>query len=63
MLTFLKTAAAIFAMTLVVLIAVVAMSSSWKEGLRAWGQYMKIMGSIYLVAGVISGAYILLSML
>lgn len=63
MITFLKTLAAIFAMTLVVPITIAAMSSSWKFGFRAWFEYMKIMGGMVLIAAGISGALLLLSMI
>jgi len=59
--TFLKTTAAVLALTMVVLVTVAAMSSSWKAGFRAWSEYMKIMGSMFLIAAAFSGVFILLS--
>lgn len=63
MITFLKTLAAIFALTLVVPITIAAMSSSWKAGFMAWSEYMKIMGGMVLIAVAISGALVLLSLI
>jgi len=56
MLTFFKTAAVIFVMTLIIPLTVWAGSGSWRAGLYAFKRYLQIMGYIVgaglLLAGV-----------
>jgi hypothetical protein len=57
MLTFLKTAAVIFVMTLIIPLAVWAGSGSWRSGLYAFKRYMQLMGGLFGAGLVIAGIF------
>lgn len=61
MLLFLKTLAAIAAMSMVIPLWIWGATGSWRHGLHAWKQWAKIMGVLVLVGGGLGAAASLLT--
>jgi hypothetical protein len=62
MLTFLKMAAVLFCMTLIIPLAVWGGSGNWRHALAAFKTYLKIMGCIYAAGFLLAGIFWLASL-